>query len=132
MSMTDPISDLLARIRNAQRAKHRFVEVPASRMKRAIVEILKREGYIEDFGVREDGRHGAIRIQLKYGRAGARAITGLQRVSRPGRRVYCGKDEIPKVLGGMGITILSTPKGVLTGMQCRQLGVGGEVLCSIW
>ena len=132
MSMTDPIADLLTRIRNAQQAKHKRVDVPASKMKVAIVTILKDEGFVDGYKVLEEGAQGTIRIQLKYGTAGERAIQGVERVSRPGRRVYCGKDEIPKVLDGLGLTILSTPKGVLTGQACRRLGVGGEVLCNVW
>ena len=132
MSMTDPIADLLTRIRNGQMARHKSVDVPSSRMKVAIAKILKDEGYIENFKVVEDGRQGTLRVSLKYGSAGEKVITGLERVSRPGRRVYCGKDEIPRVLGGMGISILSTPKGVITGSACRRLGVGGEILCNVW
>jgi small subunit ribosomal protein S8 len=132
MSMTDPVSDLLTRIRNAQMAKHKTVDVPSSRMKVAIVKILKDEGYIDNFKIIEDGGRAILRLHLKYGSGGERTIAGLERVSRPGRRVYCGKDEIPKVLGGLGITILSTPKGVMTGATCRKLGVGGEVLCNVW
>lgn len=132
MSMTDPIADLLTRIRNGQMARHKSVDVPLSRMKVAITKILKDEGYIDNFKVVEDERQGILRVNLKYGSAGEKAITGLERVSRPGRRVYCGKDGIPRVLGGMGITILSTPKGVLTGSACRRLGVGGEILCNVW
>lgn len=132
MSMTDPIADLLTRIRNARMARHRELTVPASRMKVAIVKILKDEGYLESFKVADDGPQGAITIQLKYTGDGASAITGLERVSKPGRRVYCGKDEIPKVLGGLGITILSTSKGIMTGSACRTEGVGGEILCNIW
>lgn len=132
MSMTDPIADLLTRIRNAQVAKHKTVDIPASRMKIAIVTILKDEGFVDGFRVDEAPPQGTIRIQLKYGSGGERAIQGLERVSRPGRRVYCGKDEIPKVLDGLGLTILSTPRGVMTGQSCRRLGVGGEVLCNIW
>jgi small subunit ribosomal protein S8 len=132
MSMTDPIADLLTRIRNAQVAKHKTVDVPVSRMKVAIVTILKDEGFVDNFKVVEAAPQGTIRIQLKYGMGGERAIQGLERVSRPGRRVYCGKDEIPKVLDGLGLTILSTPQGVMTGQSCRRLGVGGEVLCNIW
>ncbi len=132
MSMTDPIADLLTRIRNGQMARHKSVDVPSSRMKVAIAKILKDEGYIDNFKVVEDERQGILRVNLKYGSAGEKAITGLERVSRPGRRVYCGKDGIPRVLGGMGITILSTPKGVLTGSACRRLGVGGEILCNVW
>jgi small subunit ribosomal protein S8 len=132
MSMTDPIADLLTRIRNAQVAKHKTVDVPASKMKVAIVTILADEGFVDSFTVVEAAAQGKIRIALKYGMGGERAIQGLERVSRPGRRVYCGKDEIPKVLAGLGLTILSTPQGVMTGQSCRRLGVGGEVLCNIW
>jgi len=132
MSMTDPISDLLTRIRNAQAARHKTLDVPSSKMKVAIVAILKDEGYVDNFSVNEEGPQGTVRIQLKYGATGERTIHGLERVSRPGRRVYCGKDEIPRVLDGLGLTILSTPKGVLTGQACRRLGVGGEVLCNVW
>jgi len=132
MSMTDPIADLLTRIRNARQARHRVLDVPASRVKVAIVRILKDEGYIESFKISEEGPQGAIRIELRYGPTGDSAITGLERVSRPGRRVYCGKEDIPKVLGGLGITILSTSKGIMTGSACRSEGVGGEVLCNVW
>jgi small subunit ribosomal protein S8 len=132
MSMTDPIADLLTRVRNAMMAKHDNVDVPASRMKVEIVKILKDEGYIDDFTVRDNERQGVITVQLKYQSDGSRTIVGLERVSRPGRRVYRGKDEIPSVLNGLGITILSTSRGVLTGSTCRKLGVGGEVLCNVW
>lgn len=132
MSMTDPIADLLTRIRNALQAKHADVEVPASQMKLEIVRILRDEGYIESFEAREDELQGTINIRLKYLGDGSKTITGLQRVSRPGRRIYCGKDEIPKVLNGLGITIMSTSKGVMTGQACRLKGVGGEVLCAVW
>ena len=132
MSMTDPIADLLTRIRNGLLARHASVAVPASRMKLAIVKILRQEGYIEDFELDETTGHGLIAIRLKYGNGGRKAITGLERVSRPGRRIYRGKDEIPSVLDGLGITILSTSKGVMTGRSCREQGVGGEVLCNVW
>lgn len=132
MSMTDPISDLLTRIRNALLARHSIVNVPASRMKLEIVKILKDEGYVDNFKVVEDEHQGKISIDLKYGNEGRRAITGLERVSKPGRRVYRGKDEIPEVLNGLGITIISTSKGVMTGKSCRDHGVGGEVLCNVW
>ena len=132
MSMTDPIADLLTRIRNAHVAKYANVEVPASRMKIDIVKILKEEGYVEDYEVEERAPQSLIRIRLKYGSDGAQAIKSLQRVSRPGLRIYRGKDEIPKVLNGLGITILSTSRGVLVGGACRKLGVGGEVLCEVW
>lgn len=132
MSMTDPIADLMTRIRNAQQARHASVAVPASRMKASILGILRDEGFIEDFHEEREGPHALLQVRLKYGKTGERAITGIERVSRPGRRVYCGKHEIPRVLGGLGITIVSTPRGVLTGSACRKLGVGGEVLCNVW
>jgi small subunit ribosomal protein S8 len=132
MSMTDPIADLLTRIRNALMARHANVAVPSSRMKVEIVKILKQEGYIEAFGVDEQALPGVISIELKYGNGGRKAITGMERVSRPGRRVYRGKDDIPSILDGLGITILSTSKGVMTGRTCREQGVGGEVLCNVW
>ena len=132
MSMTDPIADLLTRIRNAILAKHATVQVPSSRIKAEIIRILRDEGYVDDFSVEDDDRQGKITIRLKYQPSGERTITGMQRVSRPGRRVYCGKDEIPKVLNGLGITILSTSRGVMTGGTCRKSGVGGEVLCNVW
>ena len=132
MSMTDPITDLLTRIRNALMARHAIVNVPASRMKLEIVKILKDEGYVDNFKVVEGAHQGQIAIDLKYGQEGRRAITGLERVSKPGRRIYRGKDEIPDVLNGLGITIISTSKGVMTGKTCRDRGVGGEVLCNVW
>lgn len=132
MSMTDPIADLLTRIRNALMARHAIVNVPASRMKLEIVKILKDEGYVENFKIVEDVYQGQIAIDLKYGQEGRKAITGLERVSKPGRRIYRGKDEIPDVLNGLGITIISTSKGVMTGKTCRDRGVGGEVLCNVW
>ena len=132
MSMTDPIADLLTRIRNALQAKHESVKIPKSRMKVEIVRILKSEGYIDDYSVLDDELQGKIDVRLRYLGDGTRSITGLERVSRPGRRVYCGKGEIPRVLNGLGITILSTSKGVMTGQACRDQGVGGEVLCNIW
>ena len=132
MSMTDPIADLLTRIRNALQGKHTNVVIPRSRMKIEIVKILKNEGFIEDFELRDDDHQGSIDIRLRYLNDGTRSITGLERVSRPGRRVYCGKSEIPQVLNGLGITILSTSIGVMTGKSCREKGVGGEVLCNIW
>lgn len=131
MAMTDPIADLLARIRNAQRARHRNLLLPASRMKTEVVKILAAAGYIESYEV-EETKPPAIRIQLKYARDGEAAITGMERISRPGRRVYCGKGEIPRVLNGLGITIVSTPYGVMTGVACTRRGVGGEVLCNVW
>ncbi|ANM28600.1 30S ribosomal protein S8 [Acidobacteria bacterium Mor1] len=132
MSMTDPIADLLTRIRNAQTAKHKALRVPKSKMKESIVKILRDEGYIQGYSVEDDDRQGIINVELKYGPGGQHTITGLERVSKPGRRVYCGKDEIPRVLGGLGVTILSTSRGVMTGQACRQSGIGGEVLVNIW
>ena len=132
MSMTDPIADLLTRIRNAQLAKHTHVEVPSSAMKLEIVRILKHEGYLADYESEKVPGKGRIRIELKYLPSGEPAIRGLERVSRPGRRVYRGKDDIPKVLNGLGVVIVSTPSGILTGSTCRRHGVGGEVLCNVW
>jgi small subunit ribosomal protein S8 len=137
MSVTDPISDMLTRMRNAIMMGHPMVAVPGSNIKVAIAKILKEEGYISGFEVVDGKVVGSkvLRIRLKY--VGERrdrrsVITGLERISRPGRRVYKGKQEIPWVLSGMGIAILSTPKGVMTGQRARQLGVGGEILCKIW
>ena len=132
MSMTDPIADLLTRIRNGLIANHKHVDVPKSTLKLAILEVLKDEGYLEGFTAIDDGPQGTLRVKLKYTADGSRVITGIQRVSRPGRRVYCSKDEIPKVMGGMGVAILSTPRGIHAGATCHELGVGGEVLCSVW
>jgi small subunit ribosomal protein S8 len=132
MSMTDPIADLLTRIRNALGAEHPQLSVPRSKMKLAIVQILTEEGYIDGFEVNETGPQGSIEITLKYGHGGEPAITGIQRVSRPGRRVYRGKGEIPRVLNGLGVTIMSTPRGVMTGVASVKNEVGGEVLCSVW
>jgi len=137
MSMTDPIADMLTRIRNGLIVGHSSVAMPASKIKVAIAKILKEEGYISSYEV-VDGTIPAqkvLRVRLKYvgeRRERTPVITGLERVSRPGRRVYTGKHEIPWVLSGMGIAILSTPKGVMTGQRARQLGVGGEVLCKVW
>jgi small subunit ribosomal protein S8 len=130
--MTDPIADMLTRIRNAILASHDQVMIPSSRVKQEISKILKGEGYIEDFEVREDRKQGTLRIRLKYGPDGERVINGVERVSRPGRRVYVGSQEIPDVLGGLGITILSTSKGIVDGRTARQLNVGGEWLCNVW
>ena len=130
--MTDTIADMLTRIRNALIAKHDSVEVPASKMKKAIAQILLDEGYIKSFDVVEDGVRKTIRIQLKYGANKQRVIVGLKRISRPGLRVYARKDEVPKVLGGLGVAILSTSRGVVTDREARKLGAGGEVLAYIW
>ncbi|MGX7349680.1 30S ribosomal protein S8 [Dolosicoccus paucivorans] len=132
MVMTDPIADFLTRIRNASRVGHKTVSAPSSNMKEAIAEILKNEGYINSYEVKEDGKQGVITITLKYGRNDERVITGLKRISKPGLRVYVGADELPKVLNGLGIAIISTSTGVVTDKQARQQGVGGEVLAYVW
>ncbi|NLV32728.1 MAG: 30S ribosomal protein S8 [Acidobacteria bacterium] len=131
MTMTDPVADLLTRIRNASRARHETVDVPSSKLKLEIVRILKEEGYIANFSLAEDDKQGMIRIQLRYAAGKSPVITTLERVSRPGCRVYSGKGEIPSVLGGLGICIVSTSQGVLTGKQAQEKGLGGEVLCAI-
>ena len=134
MQVTDTIADLLTRIRNASTAKHDTVDVPASNMKKAIVQILVDEGYVKDYNVLEDKNNtqGTIRITLKYGAGKTSVINGLKRVSKPGLRIYASVEEMPKVLGGLGIAILSTSKGVMTDKKARELNVGGEVLAFIW
>ena len=133
MTMSDPIADMLTRIRNANTAKHDTVDVPASKMKIAIAEILLNEGYIAKYDIVEDGNFKTIRIELRYGKdKNEKIITGLKRISKPGLRVYAGKNEIPKVLGGLGIAILSTNQGVVTDKEARKLAVGGEVLAYVW
>jgi small subunit ribosomal protein S8 len=130
--MTDPIADLLTRIRNASRAEHEKVDIPASKLKLRITEILKAEGFIKNFRMIEEPRPGTLRVYLKYGQGNEKIISGLVRVSRPGRRVYVGKDGIPSILGGMGVAILSTSRGVMTDREVRKLGLGGEVLAYVW
>ncbi|HEU5453511.1 MAG TPA: 30S ribosomal protein S8 [Terriglobales bacterium] len=132
MSLTDPVADFLARIRNAIRARHQKVDVPASKLKLEMARILKEEGYIANFKPTEEEGHKVLRIYLKYGPNNEAAISRLERVSKPGCRVYVGRTEIPRVLGGMGINILTTPRGVMTGRDARKQGVGGEVLCEIY
>ena len=133
MTMSDPIADMLTRIRNANTAKHDTVDVPASKMKISIAEILYNEGYIAKYDIIEDGNFKTIRITLKYGKdKNEKIITGLKRISKPGLRVYAGKEDIPKVLGGLGIAILSTNQGVVTDKEARKLAVGGEVLAYVW
>ena len=133
MSMSDPIADMLTRIRNANTAKHDTVDVPSSKMKLAIAQILFDEGYIKKFEVIEDGAFKTIHITLKYGAdKNEKIITGLKRISKPGLRIYAGKDELPKVLGGLGIAIISTNQGVITDKEARRLQVGGEVLAFVW
>ena len=131
MQITDPIADMLTRIRNANNAKHDTVDVPASNMKKAIAQILL-EGYIKNFQLIDDGTQGVIRITLKYNAGKEKVISGLRRVSKPGLRVYAGADELPKVLRGLGIAIVSTSKGVMTDKKARQAHVGGEVLAFVW
>jgi small subunit ribosomal protein S8 len=130
MTMTDPVSDFLTRIRNASEAKHETVDIPSSRLKLEIARILKEEGYISGYGLVQDNKQGIIRIQLRYTGKDS-VISSLERVSRPGCRVYAGESDIPSVLGGLGICILSTSRGILTGKQAQDKGVGGEVLCYI-
>jgi small subunit ribosomal protein S8 len=132
MSLTDPVADFLTRIRNSIRARHQKLDVPASRLKAEIARILKEEGYISNFKTTEENGRAVLRVYLKYGSNNEAAIRDLERVSRPGCRVYVGRDEIRRVQGGLGISILTTPRGVMTGRQARKEGVGGEVLCEIW
>ena len=133
MTMSDPIADMLTRIRNANTAKHDTVDVPASKMKTAIADILLNEGYIKRYDIVEDGTFKTIHITLKYGAdKNEKVISGLKRISKPGLRVYANSEEMPKVLGGLGIAIVSTSKGVVTDKEARKLGVGGEVLCFVW
>lgn len=130
--MTDPIADMLTRIRNGNNAKHNSVDVPASNMKRQIAQILLDEGFIKSFDVTEDGKQGIIKIQLKYGQNSEKVISGIKKISKPGLKVYVKNNEIPKVLGGLGIAILSTSSGVMTDKEARSEGIGGEVLCYVW
>jgi small subunit ribosomal protein S8 len=132
--MTDPIADMLTRIRNAVRARHPRVDIPVSRFKVEIARILEQEGYIAGFRQVEasEASPELLRIQLKYGPRGENVISGLERVSRPGRRAYVGRDDVPKVMGGLGTTILTTSQGVMTGRDAAKAGVGGEVLCNVW
>lgn len=132
MNMTDPVADVLTRIRNGVRARLPKVDVPSSKLKVEIARILKDEGYISNFKTSEDGKQGVLRVYLKYGPGMERVITDLQRVSRPGCRIYCGKAEIPRVYGGLGINILSTSRGLMTGRTAAREGVGGEILCNVW
>ena len=132
MTQTDPIADLLTRIRNATLVRHRDVSIPLSRMKVEIVKVLKEEGYISNFKVLDDNKQGILKINLKYTNENQSVISGLKRVSKPGCRIYCKKDSVPKVLDGLGILIVSTSSGIATGKKCEDLGIGGEVLCQIW
>ncbi|HHX87907.1 MAG TPA: 30S ribosomal protein S8 [Firmicutes bacterium] len=129
---TDPIADMLTRVRNANMARHQAVDIPGSNVKRAMADIMKKEGFIKDYEVIDDKKQGLIRIYLKYGAHRERIITGLKRISKPGLRVYAKKDQLPKVLGGLGVAIISTSQGLMTDRDARQAGYGGEVLCYIW
>ena len=132
MSMTDPIADMLTRIRNANMVGHESVDVPASKMKKSIAEILLNEGYIKGYDLIEDNKQGIIRIQMKYGQNKERVITGIKKISKPGLRVYAKTEDIPRVLGGLGIAIVSTSQGVITDKEARKRNIGGEVICYVW
>ena len=132
MNITDPIADMLTRIRNANNAKFKTVDIPASKMKKAIADVLLEEGYIKAFEEIDDGIQGILRIALKYDEKGNKVITGLRRISKPGLRIYAQKDELPKVLNGLGTALISTSKGIMTDKKARSLGVGGEVLAYVW
>lgn len=130
--MTDPIADLLTRIRNANMVRHATVDIPASRTKKSIVEILIKEGFIQNYEMVTVDNHDAIRVTLKYGQDKSRVITGIKRISKPGLKVYAKKNELPRVLGGLGVAIISTSKGIITDKEARKLQVGGEVICYVW
>lgn len=132
MTMTDPIADMLTRIRNANTVGHETVDIPASKMKKAIAEILTAEGYINGFDVIEDGAQGTIKVQMKYGANKEKVISGIKKISKPGLKVYAKANEIPKVLGGLGIAIISTSNGIISDKEARKLNVGGEVICYVW
>ena len=132
MTMTDPIADMLTRIRNANTVGHDTVDIPASRMKKSIAGILTEEGYIKGFDVIDDNKQGTIRVQMKYGPDKERVITGIKKISKPGLKVYAKANEVPRVLGGLGIAIISTSNGVISEKEARKLGVGGEVVCYVW
>ena len=132
MSMTDPVADMLTRIRNANTAGHAEVEIPASKIKKNIAEILLKEGYIKSYEVIENKPQDIIKVEMKYAAGKQRVISGIKRISKPGLKVYAKKDEVPKVLGGLGIAIISTSNGLITDREARKLGVGGEVICYVW
>jgi small subunit ribosomal protein S8 len=132
MSMTDPIADMLTRVRNANMVGHERVEIPASKIKEQIARILYEQGYIRNYRFIEDGKQGILRVYLKYGENKEKVITQLKRISKPGRRVYVSRDKVPRVLGGLGIAILSTSQGIMTSAQSKKAGIGGEVLCYVW
>ncbi|ELK46832.1 30S ribosomal protein S8 [Halobacillus litoralis] len=132
MTMTDPIADMLTRIRNANMVRHEKLELPASNVKKEIADILKREGFVRDYEFVEDNKQGVLRIFLKYGQNNERVITGVKRISKPGLRVYANAEELPKVLNGLGVAVVSTSKGVLTDKEAREQAIGGEVLAYVW
>ncbi len=132
MTMTDPIADMLTRIRNANTVGHKTVEIPASNIKKSIAGILLEEGYINGFEVIEDDKQGIIKVEMKYGPAGEKVINGIKKISKPGLKVYAKACDVPRVLGGLGIAIISTSKGVISDKEARKLGVGGEVICYVW
>ena len=132
MTMTDPVADMLTRIRNANAELHPYLDVPSSKLKQEVLRVLKEENYVDNYTFIDDRKQGMIRIHLRYGPEGERVITGIKKVSRPGLRRYVGADEIPEVMGGLGLTILSTSKGVLSGARARKERLGGEVLCMVW
>ena len=132
MVMTDPIADFLTRIRNANSVNHEKVEIPSSKMKKTLAEILKEEGYIKNFEYIEDGKQGLLRLYLKYGNDKQKVITGIKRISKPGLRIYARKDQLPRVLGGLGIAVISTSNGIMTDKEARKKQLGGEVVCYVW
>jgi small subunit ribosomal protein S8 len=132
MGMTDPIADMLTRIRNANVAYHEQVDIPASKSKEQIARVLKKEGFVRDFQVLNTGVQGVLRVFMKYGPNKEKILLGVKRISKPGLRVYVGKEEIPRIFGGLGVVIMSTPKGIMTGKQAKMTGVGGEVICYVW
>ncbi len=132
MSQTDPIADMLTRVRNATRVKKKEVVIPSSKLKVEIAKLLKEEGYIRNFKAIDDNKQGILSVALKYTDDGQSVISGLRRISRPGCRLFCTRDSVPKVLDGLGIAIVSTSKGIMTGRRCEELGLGGEVLCFVW
>ena len=132
MAMSDPVADMLTRIRNANVVYHEKVDIPSSKMKRALAEIMKNEGYIRDYQVINDDKQGVLRVYLKYGPSRQRVISGLRRISKPGLRIYVRKDDLPRVLGGLGVAVVSTTSGLMSDRQARAAGLGGEVICYIW
>lgn len=132
MTMTDPVADMLTRIRNANTVGHATVDIPASKLKKSIADILFNEGYIKGYDIIEEGTQGILRVQMKYGADKERVISGIKKISKPGLKVYAKSNEVPRVLGGLGIAIISTSKGVISDKEARKLGVGGEVICYVW